>query len=154
MEKQGPQNDCPAIDLLLVEDSPSDVFLTKEALKAVKRSVNLSVVTDGVEAMAFLRRQGKYTEAPQPHLILLDLNMPRKDGREVLAEIKADNCLKSIPVIVLTSSSADQDLRTAYELHANCYLVKPATFAEFKEIFERLEAFWFNTVTLPLHECC
>jgi len=152
MEKQGPQNDCPAIELLLVEDSPSDVFLTKEALKAVKRSVNLSVVTDGVEAMAFLRRQGNYAKSPQPHLILLDLNIPRKDGREVLAEIKGDNRLKSIPVIVLTSSSADQDLRMAYELHANCYLVKPATFAEFKEIFERLEAFWFNTVTLPAHE--
>jgi two-component system response regulator len=152
MENKGPQKDCPAIELLLVEDSPSDVFLTKEALKAMQAPINLSVVTDGVEAMSFLRRQGKYGAVSRPHLILLDLNMPRKDGREVLAEIKADSSLKHIPVVVLTSSSADQDLRTAYDLHANCYLVKPATFAEFKEVFERLETFWFNTVILPPYE--
>jgi chemotaxis family two-component system response regulator Rcp1 len=152
MENKGPQKDCPAIELLLVEDSPSDVFLTKEALKAMKAPVCLSVVTDGVEAMSFLRRQGKYGKAPRPQMILLDLNMPKKDGREVLAEIKADARLKYIPVVVLTSSSAEQDLRTAYELHANCYLVKPATFAEFKEVFERLEVFWFKTVILPPYE--
>jgi len=138
--------------LLLVEDSPSDVFLTKEALKTVRTPVHLSVATDGVEAMSFVRRQGPYVNAPRPDIILLDLNMPRKDGREVLAELKLDNDLKRIPVIVLTSSSAEQDLRTAYEAHANCYLVKPATFSEFKDIFERLENFWLDTVILPNHE--
>lgn len=110
------------------------------------------MVTDDVEAMSFLRRQGNYTQVPRPHLILLDLNMPRKDGREVLAKIKADNRWRCIPVVVLASSSADQDLRTAYDLHANCYLVKPATFAEFKEMFERLESFWLKTVILPPYE--
>ncbi|MGZ4972030.1 MAG: response regulator [Limisphaerales bacterium] len=154
MQNQGPEKDCPAVELLLVEDSPSDVFLTKEALKAVKVLVHLSVATDGVEAMSFLRRQGQYLQAPRPHLILLDLNMPRKDGREVLAEIKSDNRLRCIPIVVLTSSSAEQDLRTAYDLHANCYLVKPATFAEFKEMFERLESFWLKTVILPPYELC
>lgn len=152
MQNKGPEKDCPAINLLLVEDSPSDVFLTKEVVKGLKVPVNLSVVTDGVEAMSFLRRQEQYKEAPRPHLILLDLNMPRKDGREVLAEVKADQRLKSIPVIVLTSSNAEQDLRTAYDLHANAYLVKPATFAEFREVFQRLERFWLNTVILPPHE--
>jgi chemotaxis family two-component system response regulator Rcp1 len=154
MQDNGPTRNRPAIEMLLVEDSPSDVFLTTEALKVVKVPVHLSVVTDGVEAMAFLRHQGKYHEAPRPRLILLDLNLPRKDGREVLAEIKSDDQLKCIPIVVLTSSGAEQDLRTAYDLHANCYLVKPATFAEFKEMFERLEAFWFHTVILPPHEYC
>jgi chemotaxis family two-component system response regulator Rcp1 len=140
--------------LLLVEDSPSDVFLTKQALKAAQQEINLSVVTDGVEALAFLKQQGKYANAPRPKLIFLDLNMPRKDGRELLAEIKNDEDLKCIPVIVLTSSNADQDLLQAYGLHANCYIVKPATFAEFKEIIERIETFWFNTVILPSHEHC
>ena len=152
MQTQGRQSDCPPIEVLLAEDSPSDVFLTKEALKRVKTAVHLSVVTDGVEAMSFLHRQGKYAGQPRPNLILLDLNMPRKDGREVLAEIKSDKQLRYIPVIVLTSSSAEQDLLTAYGSHANCYLVKPATFAEFEKMFESLESFWLKTVTLPPYE--
>jgi len=141
-----------AADILIVEDSPSDVFLAQEALKQTNESCRVHVVNDGVEAMEFLRRQGSHVNAPRPDLILLDLNMPRKDGREVLLEIKNDEKLKSIPVLVLTSSSADQDIHKAYSLHANCYITKPADFARFKAVINAIQGFWFGNVTLPPHE--
>ena len=141
------------MDILLVEDSPSDAFIAKEALKRAGGSSNLHVAHDGVEALAFLRKQGEYFDAPRPHIILLDLNMPRKDGREVLAEIKNDERFKCIPVIVLTSSSAEQDIAKAYELHANCYITKPTDFSKFKELIQSIETFWFTNVTLPPHAC-
>ena len=137
------------IQILIVEDSPSDAFIVTEALKHGREPTEVFAVHDGVEAMEFLRHHGKYADAPQPDLILLDLNMPRKDGREVLAEIKADERLKTIPVIVLTSSAADQDVLTAYRLHANCYLAKPVDFSKFKEMVRTIETFWFRNVTLP-----
>ncbi len=140
-----------SIEILMVEDSPSDAFLTSEALKAAQELSRVHVVNDGVEAMEFLRREGAFIAAPRPDIILLDLNMPRKDGREVLAEIKADAKLKSIPVIVLTSSSAEQDIVHAYSLHANCYITKPADFNRFKEVIRSIETFWFGNVTLPPH---
>ena len=141
-----------AADILIVEDSPSDVFLAQEALKQTNESCRVHVVSDGVEAMEFLRRQGSHANAPRPDLILLDLNMPRKDGREVLLEIKNDEKLKSIPVLVLTSSSAEQDIHKAYSLHANCYITKPADFARFKAVINAIQGFWFGNVTLPPHE--
>jgi two-component system, chemotaxis family, response regulator Rcp1 len=141
-----------SIDILMVEDSPSDAFLTREALKQAKECSRVHVVNDGVEAMEFLRREGAFAGAPRPDIILLDLNMPRKDGREVLAEIKGDAKLKSIPVIVLTSSSAEQDILHAYSLHANCYITKPADFNRFKEVIKSIEMFWFGKVTLPPHD--
>ena len=137
------------IQILIVEDSPSDAFIVTEALKHSHEPTDVFAVHDGVEAMEFLRHQGKYADAPRPDVILLDLNMPRKDGREVLAEIKADERLKYIPVIVLTSSAADQDVLTAYRLHANCYLAKPVDFSKFKEMVRTIETFWFKNVTLP-----
>ena len=137
------------IQILIVEDSPSDAFIVTEALKHGEEPNEVFAVHDGVEAMEFLRHQGKYSDAPRPDVILLDLNMPRKDGREVLAEIKTDERLKSIPVIVLTSSAADQDVLTAYRLHANCYLAKPVDFSKFKEMVGTIETFWFKNVTLP-----
>ena len=140
------------IQILIVEDSPSDAFIVKEALKQSQELVQVLIVHDGVEATDFLLRRGKYAEAPRPDVILLDLNMPRKDGREVLAEIKSHDRLKSIPVIVLTSSSAPQDIAKAYSLHANCYLAKPADFAQFKEMIRAIETFWFRNVTLPPHD--
>jgi chemotaxis family two-component system response regulator Rcp1 len=138
--------------VLLVEDSPSDVFLTKEALKQTKHPPCVHTVPDGVEALAFLRREGPHGEAPRPRIILLDLNLPRKDGREVLAEIKSHPDLRSIPVIVLTSSGAEQDLTRAYELHANCYIVKPLDFARFKLLIKSLEEFWLHYVLFPSRE--
>ena len=137
------------IRILIVDDSPSDAFLATEALKRATNLAAVEVVPDGVEALAFLRREGSYAGALRPDLILLDLNMPRKDGREVLAEVKADEKLKNIPIIVLTSSSAEQDVRKAYSLHANCYLTKPVDFAKFKEVVKAIEVFWFDNVTLP-----
>jgi two-component system, chemotaxis family, response regulator Rcp1 len=139
------------MEILLVEDSPSDAFIVKEALKRSGGTNNLHVVSDGVEAMAFLRRQGQYFDSPRPDIILLDLNMPRKDGREVLAEVKRDERFACIPVIVLTSSNADQDVLKAYELHANCYITKPTDFSKFKDLIKAIEAFWFFNVTLPPH---
>lgn len=139
----------PSLEILLVEDSPSDAFLTTEALKESKRSIQVHTVQDGVEALAFLRREPPHTNAPRPDLILLDLNLPRKDGREVLAEIKADSRLGCIPVIVLTSSGAEQDIAHAYRLHANCYLLKPADFSNFKNIVRLLDEFWLRVVRLP-----
>jgi two-component system, chemotaxis family, response regulator Rcp1 len=138
-----------AIQILIVEDSPSDAFIVREALKQAKEPSEVHSVSDGVEAMEFLHRRGQYASVPRPDVILLDLNLPRKDGRELLAEIKTEEKLKSIPVIVLTSSAADQDVSRAYSLHANCYLTKPADFREFKEMIQAIENFWFKNVTLP-----
>lgn len=145
-------NNQPRIEILLVEDSPSDVFLTTEAFQHTQSPTRVHAVQDGVEALAFLRREPPYTEAPRPDLVLLDLNMPRKDGRELLADIKRDPALETIPVIVLTSSAAQQDISQAYSLHANCYMVKPADFQKFKEALKSLEEFWFKNVALPSHE--
>lgn len=137
------------IEILLVEDSPGDVRLTREALKEGKVLNNMHVARDGVEAMAFLRRQGGYAEALRPQLILLDLNLPRKDGREVLAEIKADGGLKRIPVVVLTSSGSEQDVSDSYDLQANCYITKPIELDLFLETVRSMGDFWLNIVKLP-----
>jgi two-component system, chemotaxis family, response regulator Rcp1 len=137
------------VEILLVEDNPGDVRLTQEALKEGKVLNNLSVVEDGVEAMAFLRQEGKYVGAPSPHLILLDLNLPKKDGREVLAEIKADDCLGRIPVVVLTTSRAEEDILKSYDLHANCYITKPVDLEQFYRVVQSVNDFWLNIVKLP-----
>jgi chemotaxis family two-component system response regulator Rcp1 len=137
------------IEILLVEDSPSDTELTLEALREAKMRNHLSSVEDGVQALEFLRRQGKFAQAPRPDLIMLDLNLPRKDGREVLAEIKADLSLQAIPVVVLTTSRAEQDVLRAYNLHANCYITKPVDFEQFLEVIRSIESFWLFVVTLP-----
>jgi two-component system, chemotaxis family, response regulator Rcp1 len=138
--------------ILVVDDSPSDAFLVKEALKKSSKVGEIHTARDGVEAIEFLHRQGQFANAPRPDLILLDLNMPRKDGREVLTEIKNSDRFRCIPVIVLTSSSADSDITRAYQLHANCYLTKPADFTDFKNVIAALETFWFTAVTLPVRE--
>ena len=137
------------IELLLVEDSEPDVRLTKEALKEAKVWNNLWVVEDGVEAMEFLRQQGSYADAPRPDLILLDLNLPRKDGRQVLQEIKADPSLLRIPVVILTTSRDEADVLKAYDLHANCYITKPVDFNRFMEVVKSIEDFWLTVVRLP-----
>ena len=137
------------IEILLVEDSSTDVMLAEEALEAAKMRNNLHVVKDGVEAMAFLRKEGKYANMPRPDLMLLDLNMPRKDGREVLAEVKADDNLKTIPVVVLTTSQAQEDVLKAYGLYANCYISKPVDFEQFMNVVQAIDQFWFTVVTLP-----
>jgi two-component system, chemotaxis family, response regulator Rcp1 len=137
------------VEILLVEDSPTDILLAKEALDYSKIVNNLHTAQDGVEAMAFLRKEGKYKDAPRPGLILLDLNLPRKDGREVLGEIKNDEKLKRIPVVVLTTSKSEADVLKAYGLHANCYIVKPVDFEKFAEVVKNIENFWFSIVTLP-----
>jgi chemotaxis family two-component system response regulator Rcp1 len=137
------------VEILLVEDSPTDVLLAKEALEYSKIVNILHTVPDGVEAMAFLRKEGKYLNAPRPGLILLDLNLPRKDGREVLAEIKHDEKMKRIPVVVLTTSKSEADVLKAYGLHANCYIVKPVDFDKFADVVKNIENFWFSVVTLP-----
>lgn len=137
------------VDILLVEDNPGDVRLTQEAIKEFKLVNNLSVVPDGVEAMAFLRREGKYASAPRPDLVLLDLNLPRKDGREVLAEIKADADLKIIPVAVLTISEDERDIMKSYNLHANCYISKPLDLNQFAKVVRSIEDFWLTIVKLP-----
>ena len=137
------------VEFLLAEDNPGDVRLTKEALRESKISNNLNVVPDGVEAMAFLRREGKYFEAPRPDVILLDLNLPKKDGREVLAEVKADPNLRLIPVVIITSSEAEQDVLKTYELHANCYVTKPVDLEQFIKVIQSIETFWLTIVTLP-----
>jgi CheY-like chemotaxis protein len=137
------------IEILLVEDSPSDTELTQEALREAKVRNHLSTVEDGVQAMDFLRRRGAYVGAPRPDLIMLDLNLPRKDGREVLAEIKEDPELKAIPVVVLTTSQAEQDVLRAYHLHANCYITKPVDFEQFLLAIRSIESFWLLVVTLP-----
>jgi CheY-like chemotaxis protein len=137
------------IEILLVEDSPSDTELTLEALKDFKVRNHVNVVEDGVLAMQFLRRAGSYAQAPRPDLIMLDLNLPRKDGREVLAEIKGDDSLKTIPIVVLTTSRAEQDILRAYQLSANCYINKPVDFNQFLEVVRSIESFWLFVVTLP-----
>ncbi|MBI3604092.1 MAG: response regulator [Nitrospirae bacterium] len=137
------------IDILLVEDNPGDVRLTKEALSASKLSNQLHVVPDGVEALAYLHQQGPYAQQPRPDLILLDLNLPKKDGREVLADIKADPLLKRIPVVVLTTSQAEQDILKTYELHANCYVTKPVDLDQFVEVVRSIKDFWLTIVKLP-----
>ena len=137
------------IEILLVEDSPTDVLLAREALEHAKMLNNLHVVSDGVEAMQFLRREPPFEEAVRPDLVLLDLNLPRKDGREVLAEVKADPILKRIPVVVLTTSQDEEDIFKAYGLHANCYVAKPVDFDRFADVVQAIESFWFTVVSLP-----
>jgi CheY-like chemotaxis protein len=137
------------IDVLLVEDNPGDVRLTMEALKDGKVRNDLYVARDGVEAMAFLHREGQYTEVPRPDLVLLDLNLPRKDGREVLAEMKTDETLRRIPVVVLTTSQAEEDILKTYDLHANCYITKPVDLDQFIQIVQSIEEFWLTIVKLP-----
>jgi CheY-like chemotaxis protein len=137
------------IEVLLVEDNPGDAQLTRIALEDSKISIHLNVVEDGVEAMAFLRKQEKYAKVPHPDIVLLDLNLPRKDGREVLAEIKGDENLKRIPVVVLTTSQAEEDILKAYNLSANCYITKPVDFDQFVKIVQSIENFWFAIVKLP-----
>ncbi len=137
------------IDILLVEDSPTDVLLAQEALEQAKMLNSLHVVSDGVQAMEFLRREPPFENAVRPDLILLDLNLPRKDGREVLAEVKADPLLKRIPVVVLTTSQDEEDIFKAYGLHANCYISKPVDFLHFTEVVHAIESFWFTVVSLP-----
>ncbi len=137
------------VEILLAEDNPGDVMLTKKALEQGKLANNLHVVTDGVEALAFLNNDGEYADKPRPDLILLDLNMPRKDGQDVLKELQADDELCRIPVVVLTSSESEEDIARSYELNANAYLTKPVDFDGFIEIVNRMEEFWFKVVKLP-----
>jgi CheY-like chemotaxis protein len=137
------------VEILLVEDNPGDVRLTEEALKEGKIVNRLSVVGDGVEALAFLRREAKYANASRPDLILLDLNLPKKDGREVLAEIKADDDLKRIPVVILTISKAEEDILKTYNLHCNCYITKPVDLSQFLTVVKAVEDFWLTIVKLP-----
>ncbi len=143
VERNGP------IEILLVEDNPGDVRLTKEALKEGKVYSNLHTVKDGVEAMEYLRREGKYKDVPRPDIILLDLNLPRKDGREVLEEIKRDEKLKRIPVVVLTTSKAEEDVLRTYNLHANCYVTKPVDLEKVMVVVKTIDSFWLTVVTLP-----
>jgi len=137
------------VEILLVEDSPGDVRLTQECLREAKVKNNLHVVTDGVEALALLRQQDKYENAVRPDLVLLDLNLPKKDGREVLSEMKADERLKRIPVVVLTISGAEEDILKSYNLHANCYIVKPIDLQQFLKVVKAIEDFWLTIVKLP-----
>ncbi|MBI5017510.1 MAG: response regulator [Deltaproteobacteria bacterium] len=137
------------VEILLVEDNPGDVRLTREALKEGKICNNLHVVLDGVEALAYVRRQGPYAEAVKPDLILLDLNLPRKNGLEVLDELKADEDLRRIPVVVLTTSSAEKDVMASYNLHANCFVTKPVDMDQFITVVKSVEDFWFSIVKLP-----
>jgi len=137
------------IEILLVEDNPADVRLTTEALKEEKIYNNLYVASDGVEAIAFLHREGKYAKAVRPDLILLDLNLPKKDGREVLEEIKSDDDLKTIPVVVLTVSKSEEDILKSYNLHANCYITKPVDLDQFMKVIRSVQEFWLTIVKLP-----
>ena len=137
------------IDILLVEDNPGDVRLTREALKEGKVLNSLHAVTNGVDALEFLRHIGQYAKAPHPDIILLDLNLPRMDGREVLAEIKTDPNLRRIPVIILTTSQAEEDVINAYDLHANCYIAKPVDLDQFIKVIKSVDEFWFTIVKLP-----
>ena len=143
---------CEPVEILLVEDNPGDVRLTQEVLRDGKVRNNMSVVMDGVDAISFLQQTGEYAGAPRPDIILLDLNLPKKDGREVLAEIKADSNLKHIPVVVLTTSSAEQDIFRSYDLHANCYVTKPVDLDQFIKVMKMIEDFWLTIVKLPRSE--
>jgi CheY-like chemotaxis protein len=137
------------VDILLVEDNEGDARLAKEAMRDSKICNTLQHVTDGEEAMAFLRKEGKYSQSPRPDLILLDLNLPRMDGRQVLAEIKGDDGLKRIPVVILTVSSAEEDVLKVYNLHANCYITKPIDLNQFLKVVRSVEDFWLTIVRLP-----
>ncbi len=137
------------IEILLVEDNPGDVRLTREAMKEAKIQNNLNVVEDGIEAMSFLRQEGKYRDSPRPDLILLDLNLPRKNGREVLAEIKEDADLRFIPVVILTTSKAEEDIMKTYGHHANCYITKPVELEQFISVVKSIQDFWIGIVQLP-----
>jgi two-component system, chemotaxis family, response regulator Rcp1 len=141
--------DMAAFEILLVEDSPGDVRLTREALKDAKVYINLHVVSDGIEAMDFLHREGEYADVPRPDLILLDLNLPRKDGRQVLEEIKGAPSLKTIPVVILTTSSSDEDVMRSYQFHANCYISKPVDLDGFLKVIKSIDNFWLSIVKLP-----
>jgi chemotaxis family two-component system response regulator Rcp1 len=145
MEFHGPQ----PIHVLLVEDSPGDIRLTQEALKDAKMHIHLDVTRDGQEAMAFLMREGEYANAARPDLILLDLNLPKKDGREVLKEIKEDPTLKIIPVVILTTSASEADILRSYSLHANCYITKPVSLDGFLTVVKSIDNFWMSVVKLP-----
>lgn len=138
-----------SIEILLVEDNPADVRLAQEAFKESKVCNNLHVAEDGIEALAFLRKEGKYANAPCPDLILFDLNLPKKDGREVLAEIKSDKSLQHIPLLVLTTSRVEEDVLNTYNMHANCYITKPVDMEQFLEVVRTIEEFWFTIVKLP-----
>lgn len=144
-----PIEDGAAIEVLLVEDDPGDVLLVREAFEDHKLKNNLHVVEDGVQALAFLRREGEFADAPPTDLVLLDLNLPRKDGREVLAEIKSDEDLRTTPVVVLTTSSADEDILRSYNLHANAYVTKPVDFASFVEVVRKIDNFFVSVIKLP-----
>jgi chemotaxis family two-component system response regulator Rcp1 len=137
------------VNILLIEDNPGDVRLTQEAFKEGRLPINLQVVMDGVEAIKFLRKETPYENMVIPDLILLDLNLPKRDGREVLQEIKTDNLLKRIPVVVLTTSNAEQDILKSYNLHVNCYINKPVDFDKFFDIIQKIEDFWLTTAILP-----
>jgi chemotaxis family two-component system response regulator Rcp1 len=141
--------DAAPIEVLLVEDSPGDVRLTQEAFKDAKVHINLHVASDGAKAMTFLKREGEHANASRPDLILLDLNLPKKDGREVLAEIKEDPKLQSIPVVILTTSSSEADILRSYQLHANCYITKPVGLEGFLTVVRSIDSFWLSVVKLP-----
>ena len=141
--------DCRSIEVLLVEDNPGDVRLIQEALKDAKIHAHITVVHDGLEALGSLRREGKYSSAPLPDLILLDLNLPRMSGHEVLGEIKQDEVLHRIPVVIVTSSKADQDIAASYDLHANCFVTKPVDLDQFFDVVQAIRDFWFVIVKLP-----
>jgi len=142
-------NSLRPVRVLLVEDSPTDLLMTREALERSKLRIEIHTVEDGVKTLEFLRRTGKFATAPRPDLVLLDLNLPKKDGREVLAEIKTDPALKSIPVVILTTSKAEEDIARAYQSHANCFITKPVGFANFNEVMRSIERYWFAVATLP-----
>ena len=137
------------IQVLLVEDSPGDIRLTREAFRDANNSIQLNVANDGIEAMAFLRREGRYADAPRPDLILLDLNLPKMDGREVLAHIKENDDLKTIPTVILTTSDAEADIVKSYELQANCYLTKPVQLEAFEALVKSINDFWLTKAKLP-----
>jgi two-component system response regulator len=141
--------DWRPINILLVEDNPGDAELTREAFDSAKIANHLHIVDDGAEAIDFVFRRGKYADAPRPDIILLDLNLPKKDGREVLSEIKKDKDLSEIPVVVLTTSQAEEDILRAYKLHANCYIAKPVDFTQFMHVISSIEDFWLTIVKLP-----
>ena len=141
--------DAEPIEVLLVEDSPGDVRLTREAFNDAKVHVNMHVAEDGIQAMAFLKREGKHCNAPRPDMILLDLNLPKKGGREVLEEIKESSALKSIPVVILTTSASEADILRSYLLHANCYITKPVDLNGFLKIVKSIDNFWLSVVKLP-----
>jgi two-component system, chemotaxis family, response regulator Rcp1 len=141
--------DAAPLEVLLVEDSPGDVRLTREAFRDAKVHIKLHVASDGTKAMAFLKREGEQADAPRPDLILLDLNLPKKDGRQVLEEIKESPTLKSIPVVILTTSSSEADILTSYMLHANCYITKPVGLEGFLKVVRSIDNFWLTVVKLP-----